>query len=51
MRTVATCGGLLLLLLMYWLKSIFGYGALSLVFGLLQSLGGLIVYRLLRAKK
>ncbi len=35
---------------MYGLKSVFGYGALSLFFGLLQALGGLIVYRLLRLR-
>jgi hypothetical protein len=33
---------------MYGLKSAFGYGALSLLFGLFQAVGGLIVYRLLR---
>lgn len=33
---------------MYGLKSVFGYGALSLFFGCLQAVGGLIVYRLLR---
>lgn len=34
--------------MMYGLKTVFGYGALSLFFGLLQALGALIVYRLLR---
>ena len=33
---------------MYGLKSTLGYGALSLLFGLLQALGGLLVYRLIR---
>src|SRR5437867_13219696 len=34
--------------IMYSLKGAFGYGALSLLFGLLQAAGGLLVYRLLR---
>lgn len=34
--------------MMYGMKSVLGYGALSLFFGLLQAIGGLIVYRLLR---
>ena len=33
---------------MYVVKSAFGYGVLSIVFGLLQALGGLLVYKLCR---
>jgi hypothetical protein len=35
---------------MYGLKSLLGYGALSLLFGILQALGGLAVYLLVRGR-
>ncbi|MBF6612640.1 MAG: hypothetical protein IVW55_05870 [Chloroflexi bacterium] len=35
---------------MYSLKSLFGYGVLSLLFGMLQAAGALIVYLLLRSR-